>query len=104
MENDLLKRDIRDFFGGKVFSQLKLGEKILVILIGATGALKALFVMVPPLRLELKTLDLADRSSIQLNYGGTKKGGDRDLATSLPPPSSSSFTHRSAKEHNDTVF
>lgn len=39
-ESDLLKRDIRDFFGGKVFSRQKFGEKILVILIGAICALR----------------------------------------------------------------
>ena len=43
MENDLLKRDIRDFFGGKVFNRQKFGDKILVILIGAMCVLKALF-------------------------------------------------------------
>ena len=54
--------------------------------------------MVPPLRFELKTLDLADRSSVQLNYGGTnKKGGVCDLAMSLAPPRLSSLTHRSAR-------
>lgn len=43
--------------------------------------------MVPPLRFELKTLDLADRSSIHLNYGGIhRKGGVCDLAMSLAPP------------------